>query len=280
MYPEDTNGLDNRGITPRKLWWGLPSLRKLFIHRCSIPFDLLAIPNLVHLALEKTGYGQDVTVNSILDVLRGCSLLETCLITCSSIIPPDPSLDPFSVSLPHLRAIELGTYEVRSGLITHLQFPPSVAVGFHTLFEIDPCHNIIPAVDAQHVLGRVDICRVALAVASKHRLGFVRVLVCFEGLSGSLEITTYSFVDDAWTWDIFFGPLGLLLCHSPRIGNVREVHTVGCSFKGDPESHHIHAAMPNLVSISFRCEGPHVLGLITPTNPLPSLSTLIPIREP
>ena len=42
---------------------------------------------------------------------------------------------------------------------------------------------------------------------------------------------------------------------------------LGRFFEGYWESRHIHAAMPNLVSISFHCEGPCAFGLLTPTDP-------------
>ena len=53
----------------------------------------------------------------------------------------------------------------------------------------------------------------------------------------------------------------------PHIENVRELHVVGCFLEGGSGLRYIHAAMPNLVSISFQYEGPSVFGLLIPTDP-------------
>jgi len=120
----------------------------------------------------------------------------------------------------------------------------------------------------QHVLKRIDIRSITLAVGSLDPHGSGWLLIRFEGPSGSLEITPYRPSTDIGIWEAFFGPNGVLFSHSPRVENVRELHITGCYFEGGRELHHIHAAMPNLVSISFfRCDGPHLFGLLTPTNP-------------
>jgi hypothetical protein len=104
------------------VWQDFPSLRELFVCRYSIPIDQLTAPNLVHLALEHTGCDRVVTVRCILDMLRGSPLLETLLITHSG-VSQDQTPDHSPVCLPKLRSIELGSYEVRCGLVLHLQFP-------------------------------------------------------------------------------------------------------------------------------------------------------------
>ena len=251
----------------REIWQDLPSLRELFVYRYSIPIDHLVAPNLVHLALEQGGH--DPTVKSTLDMLRGCPLLETLLIVHSSDYA-DQTRDHSPVSLLHLRGIELGASEVHSGLMTHLQFPPNVAVGFRELITHSICGEIAPSVMAttQHVLRSVNICRITLAAPpSPHQHLY---LVRFEGPGGSLEITIFS-ADHGQLEDIFFGQGGVLFSHSPRIENVRELHVVGCPFDDNQRLDHINAAMPNLVSISFfNCFGRYMFGSLltpTPTNP-------------
>ena len=121
----------------------------------------------------------------------------------------------------------------------------------------------------QHVLRRIDIRRITLLVASPGPHGGAWLLVSFEGLSGSLEITSCSSGTNAQIRDVFFGPRGVLFSQSPHIEGVKEINIVGCPFDGDQESHHIHKAMPNLISISFfRCRGSHMFGLLAPTNTL------------
>ena len=121
------------GGTTRELWQDLPSLRELFTRQYPTPIDQLTAPNLVHLVLEQTGYALNLIVQSVLDMLRGCPLLEFLLIT-QSYIREDLARHYHPVFLPHLRNIELGEDELCSGLITQLQFPPTVAVGFRMLF--------------------------------------------------------------------------------------------------------------------------------------------------
>ena len=261
---------ENQGQTTRELWQDLPSLRKLFIRRYPTQIEKLSAPNLAHLALEQTKYGRCPTVQSILDMLRGCPLLETLLITYSE-VHQDPTVDHPPVSLPHLRTIELGGEELFSGLTTHLQFPQNAAVGFRMTCWFSEWVDLPLAVEAtmQHVLRRIDIRHITLLVASAGPHGGARLLICFEGLSGSLEITSCSSGTNAQIRDVFFGPRGVLFSQSPHIEGVKEIHIVGCFFEGDQEAHHIHKAMPNLVSVSFfRCQGSHMFGLLTATNAL------------
>jgi len=252
--------------TAHEIWPGLPSLRKLFVSRYSTPIGRLSAPNLAHLALEQAGYGQNFTTRSILDMLRACPLLETLLIAELSFHDPDRDHSP--VPLPYLRCIELGAYEVRSGLITHLLFPSTVAVGFRVLPFSDVCGDIPPAVVASmnHALRRVGIDRITLALPPVTR-GDLELFVRFEGLRSSLELTIRGIYTGPRIWDVLFGPRGVLFSHSPHIENVRELHIAGCSFEDSRRVDHINAAMPNVVSISFfHCEG-HIFKLLAPTNP-------------
>ena len=202
-------------------------------------------------------------------MLCACPLLETLLIAQSS-FRGDPPEDHTLVSLPRLRSIEMGTYEARSELITLLQLPSNIAVGFRALHFPDVCGDIPPEVvtSLHHVLRRVDIHTITLAVPPYPR-GDVELLVRFEGPQGSLEMSTFGHGANTRTqlWDASFGQEGVLFSHSPHIVNVRELHIVGCSFRDSRGMDHINAAMPNIVSISFfHCEG-HVFGLLAPTNP-------------
>ena len=247
-----------------EIWQDLPSLRELSVCRYSMPVDRLAAPNLIHLALQQTACRPDISVKSILDMLRGCPLLETVLIINSSVLQGS-ARDHSPVSLPHLRSIELSSAEVYSGLMTYLQLPPNVAVGFRVLFPDDVHGHAPPTVIAtiQHTLGGIDIRCMTLAVDS--RQGYLNFLVRFEGPGGSLEIIVNNCVDIR---KVLFGPTGALFSHSPRLENVRELHIAACPFDDEQGLHHISAAMPNLVSITFfDCEGPHIFGLLTPTDP-------------
>jgi len=140
-----------------EIWQDLPSLRELFVSRYSIHVNRLTAQNLAHLALEETEHYQIPTAQSTLDMLRGFPLLETLLIIHTG-VRQKPSYNRSPVSLPHLRNIELGSYEVRSGLIIHLQLPPGVVAGFRMLFPTDVSgDNSLEFVNAaQHVLRRID----------------------------------------------------------------------------------------------------------------------------
>jgi len=253
----------------QEVWQDFLSLRELLVSRYSIPVGRLTAQHLAHLALEETGGYRIPNTQSILDMLRGCPLLETLLIIHTG-VRQKPTHNHFPVSLPHLRSIELSLLEVHSELITHLQLPKNITAGFRMLFSTDVSYDIplefVTA--AQHVLNRVDIRCITLAVPLCPQ-GRMQLLVRFEGLQGSLEMTIYGENTYAGLWDVFFGPRGMLFSHSPRIENVRELHIVGCSFWGGRMMDHISAAMPSVVSISFfHCDGHHVFGLLTPTNHL------------
>ena len=247
-----------------------PSLRELFDTQHIIPVDRLTVPNLVHLALEHTGYEgfESVTVQTILDMLSGCPLLETLLIGSSSAITPGPTRDRTSVRLPHLRCIEMGSFEVRSGLITYLDLPLGVSVGFRQMDLSDILRVDVPLTvlaSIQHVLGGIGIRCVTLA-APPDSNSPRHLLIRFEGLRDSLEITTSSMYNHPQGQDILFGPEGVLFSYSPRIENVTELHVVGCSFESGQELIHVNRAMPKLVTISFfHCNNPPLQ--FAPQNP-------------
>ena len=269
LYTEYVEGLRVEDQSAHELWQDLPSLRELFIRRYSIPIDQLAAPNLVHLALEQASHNRSFATLSILDVLRDCPLLETLFIVDWG-VQENPTRDHSPVSLPHLRSIELGVYEVHSGLVAHLHLPPNVAAGFRMLWETDVGGDVPLEVVAavQHVLRRIDIRCITLAAPPHPQENKGGLLIRFAGLQGSLEITTYRIYTHMQLWNAFFDARGVLFSYSPRIENVRELHIVGCSFEDGHRMDHINAAMPNLVSISFfHCEGPHIFGLLTPTDP-------------
>ena len=115
------------------IWNHLPSLRELFVYQNPTPIGRLGAPNIVHLAIERVVHQRAVTIHAVLDTLRGCPLLETLLFSHSGVIPEASSPDCSSVSLSRLRNIELGEDEVHSGLITFLQLPQKIAVGFRMI---------------------------------------------------------------------------------------------------------------------------------------------------
>jgi len=269
IYSERIVGWTAEEETVHDVWQDLPSLRELFVCRYSIPIEKLTAPNLIHLALEHTGSNRNVTIQSVLDMLCGCPLLETLLIIYSGVWR-GTTHDHSPVHLPNLRSLELGPYEVRCGLTTYLRFPSNVAAGFRTLLLNDVCRSVPPAVMAamQHVLGRVDIRRITLAAPPRPD-GKTEFLIRFEGLQGSLEITAArSARTHAQVRNVLFSQEGVLFSHSPRIDGVRELHIVGCSFEDGQGFYHISTAMPNLASISFfQCKGHNLLGLLAAINP-------------
>jgi len=280
IYTEKLRGRGVEEQPVQDVWQDFPFLRELFVCRYSIPIDQFTAPNLVHLALEYTGIDRIVTVQGILDMLRGSPLLETLLIVDSG-VPQDQTQDHSPVSLPKLRSIELGFCEVRCGLILYLQFPPDVAAGFRemTVTDVRDDVSLVVVAAMQHVLRRIDIHRVTLAVPPHHK-GSMRFLVRFDGLRGSLEISTDIVLANTELQNVLFGPRGVLFSNSPRIKNVRELHLVGCSFEYSQGFHHIDAAMPNLISISlFHCEGANLLGLPAqadpPSPPFPRLERVM-----
>jgi len=261
--------------TAHEFWQGLASLRQLFASEYFIPLDQLRAPNLVHLTLDEPRLRQRVALQSILNALRGCPRLETLFISDSCSDYGDLIDDHSLVSLPRLRTIELGPYEVQSYLVTHLQLPPNIAAGFRML-PITKIHGAIPltvVTAMRHVLGRIDIRCITLAVPPCPQ-ETPDLFIRFEGLQTSLEITSQADTYEELR-EVFFGPRGVLFSHSPRINNVRELRIIGCPFADGQVLDHINVAMPNIVSISFfHCEEPHVFVLPPPNRPfITSIST-------
>ena len=259
--------------TPRRIahgfWKDLPSLRELSVRLFHVPLNKLTAPNLTHLALEEVGANWQIKIENILGALRGCPLLETFFLSSFGVCG-GPTRDHSPVSLPHLRDIEVGGDEVHSGLTTYLLFPQNVAVGFRLQSRYDVLYSgpLANMVATDHALGRIDIRCITLAIGSTDPLDDIGLLVRFEGLCGSLEIT-YALDIDATVRDVFFGSSGMLFSkHASHMENVRELHIVGNVFGGGQGLHHVHAAMPNLVSVSFfSYEGPQAFTLLTPTDP-------------
>ena len=258
-----------------------PSLHELFVSRNFVPVDKLITPNLVHLALEHTADVHTVKLQSILDMLRGCPLLETLLLDYSvlTVLGLDRGCSP--VRLPKLRTIEVGGSEVQSGLITYLRFAPNVQVGFRTIRTDDLCGNIPRMVQdsVQNVLTKVGVRRIILASA-KHSMGHILLRIRFEGLQGSLEMTTRAIHNPAQPQDILLGPRGVIPSYSSHTENATELQVVGCFFHTDRGLDRVNAAMPNINTISFSgCGGPHVYKLLTSGNasspPFPCLERVM-----
>ena len=279
IYVPQGRGWGTREQMIHEVWQDLPCLRNLFISRSPCPIHQLAAPNLIHLALEHTGYGHKTMIQAILDMLRRCPLLETLLLSFSDITLPVSPHEYFPVCLPHLRSIEVGAHEVRSGLITHLDFPKSVTAGLRGMRMSDLWGNIPSTVMAttNYVLRGIDIYRITLSVVP-NRLGGVDALVRFEGPRGSLEITTGG-IHPTRLPDLF-GPQGVLFSHQPRIEDVRELHIIGRFLNDSQELRPLHGAMPNVTSISFlNCSGAHMSELLAPSYllspPFPNLEFVV-----
>ena len=269
VYSDYFRGWTTEAQKVREIWQHFPLLRELFVSRHFVPINQFTAPNLVHLALEHTGNILNVTVKSLLDMLSGCPLLETLLLDYSDILPPGTIRGHPSIRFPRLRTIEVGGYEVHSRLITYLDFPPNVAVGFRMMRTSDVCGTIPHAVlsSIQHVFTRIDVRSITLAAAT-HYKGHILIRVRFEGPHGSLEITVGDIQDHTQPQRLLFGPEGVLFSHSSHIENVTELQVVGCFFHTDHGFDRVNAAMPNVDTISFsQCDGPHVFGLLTSGNP-------------
>ena len=282
IYADDISTWGNHQRTLHTVWQDFPSLRELFASQFSVPINQLAAPNLVHLALEPTGYTQNVTVQTILNMLRGCPLLETLLLHHPDAISPGSTRGHTPVRLPHLRSIELGQFEIHSKMLTFLDFPRKFAVGFRATDLSSVCGNIPLTVLAsiQHVLRRIDTRCITLATPPGYHHPLL--LVRFEGPYGSLEITVWTEYDHNKLQDIFFGPEGALFSHLPCIENVTELHVVGCYFDSSQGFRHVSEAMPNLISISFfDCD--HTSLLLVPQNcsspPFPRLERVMVLGE-
>ena len=260
------------------IWDHLPSVRELLVSRHLVQIEKLNAPNLIHLALEGTGHRRTVTVPAILDVLCECPLLETLLLSNSGIPPEDASSDQSSVCLPRLRSIELGEDEVRSGLITSLQFSRNIAAGFRVLTSERIYTDDFRATPnpIQHILGRIDSRCITLAASPGHlhREIFIR----FEGPGGSLEITTYG--KYSAQPHVLLALERMLFFPLPGIENVTELHIIGCSFDRSQMFPRINATMKNIVCISFfNCDESQVYRLLTRTHdslpPFPHLERIM-----
>ena len=254
------------------VWQHLLSLRELFVCRFSVPIGQFTAPNLIHLALENVGDRRDVTTGSILDMLRGSPLLETILIIRYRTSLQETTLDHTPVSLPNLRSIDLGRYEVCSGLITYLRFPQTVAAGFRSLEESDVFGDSIPPMvmaSSRHVLGETDTHTFIIASAAPHP--YDASLIRFERANGSLEITLQLWFDGEVS--AFFGDYGGIISSAPRLDNVKELQLAECYIDPILDVDRLAMAMPNLTSICFfRCRNGDdgMFGLICPSGRHPS----------
>ena len=257
--------------TLHEVWrdFKFPSLRELFAYRYLIPLEELNAPNLVHLALEEMGSYQIITTHTILKLLRRIPLLETLLISDIE-VQDDTGASHSSIPLPHLRSIEVGGVTVLSGFIACLDFPTSTAVALRDIDITDICEDVSPDLSRamQCVFGRIDVRCITIATPSRSWV-VSECFVRFEGVQGSLEITTGTYhCRGLKRRQALFSPQGILFLHKPHIKDVRELHIAGCSVGSGRQMDHINAAMPNLISISFfRYGGPHTLELLTPPDP-------------
>ena len=278
LYTGDHGGIPELR-TVREIWQDFPLLRELLVVIHPVPIDRIAAPNLVHLALEHTGRQQNVTPRTILSMLRGCPLLETLLLNCTGDKYPATIHGISSVHLPHLRSIELGPYEVYSGLVARLNFSPDVAVGFQSIYPGELCGQVsdLTLASVQQVLKRISIRSITFATSVVNGESLIR----FEGHRGSLEISALCPLNGLRPMDFLFGLEGVLFSHSPNIENVTEIHIADCRF--DTTSRglgHVSAAMPNINTISFfRCGGPDPFALLTaedtPSLPFPHLERVM-----
>ena len=239
------------------------SIRRLSVSGFFVPINQITAPNLIHLSLEMTFSALETGERSALDMLRGCSQLETVLINIFS-GGGDTLQSCTPVTLPKLRSIELGFGETYSGLIVFLRFPPTVAVGFRGISLADSW----PHESIQHALAPIDIESITLAhIRHKADLGHGTgdtCLIRFEGAKGSLEIAVVENYDRDP-----FGADGLLLSHSPRLDNVKTLRVMDCRISNNTLAT-IAAAMPNLVSINFTGHNAYTSSL-TPTGDSPPL---------
>ena len=116
------------------------SLRKLPISGFFVLISRITTPSLAHLFLENMiSCSSCTTEQSILDVLRRCSQLETVLVNIlSGQSHTLQSSRCTPVTLPKLRNIELGYGEFEVGPILLLRFPSTVAAGFRDIAEPRP----------------------------------------------------------------------------------------------------------------------------------------------
>ena len=252
IYSSGTREQEGEEWRTNGIWHDFPSLRELFVCRFPVPIGRFAAPNLIHLALENVGEEQEITMQRTLDMLCGCPLLETILIINDRARPQGTTPNQSPVSLPNLRSIELGVHEVRSGLITHLRFPATVAAGFRSLEGSDVAGNDIPPsvmTSSKHVLRGIEIPTVILAVAAPRLDGHLRSLVRFEGVDGSLEITFQCWYLGGVS--VLFCDNGVLFSFAPRLDTVRELQIAECYIFNLLDTNPLMEAMPNLTSICF-----------------------------
>ena len=245
IYSDRARGQEGEGLAAGSIWRDFLFLRELYVRDHPIPVGQFATPNLVHLVLEDAWEEQEVTTQSILDMLRGSPLLETALIAAHRARLQETSVDYSIASLPNLRSIELGRYEVHSRLIPYLRFPPTAAVGFRSMRGSDISEdNIPPGIMAslRHVLGGIDICTAILGVSSQS----FGCLVRFEGVKGSLEIT--SGLSDSEVSSVL---LGVLFSLAPHLDGVRELQITRCRIDPWLDVGRLGRVMPNLTSIYF-----------------------------
>ena len=273
------SGCGRAGEAPaHSIWDHLPSVRELLVSCNTIQIGKLNAPNLVHLALERTGRRQTpVTVRAVLDMLCECPLLETFLLSNSGLPPEDSSGYP-PVCLPRLRSIELGEDEVHSGLVTSLEFSRNIVAGFRTIANeriyTDDLSALITPI--QHILGRIDSRSITLAASPDH--SYPEILINFEGPGGSLEITTEGKYSEQP--HVLLALERMRFFPLPGIENVTELHIVGCSFDRSETFRRVNAAMQNLVCISFfHCDESQVYRLLTRTHnllpPFPRLECIM-----
>ena len=282
LYTADLEGRAHLDRAVPGMWQGFTVLRGLFVMLHSVPIHRLTAPNLVHLALECTGSQQDITVESILDMLRRFPLLGTLLLGYADSIP-QVAIHAFSpVRLSHLRSLEVGSCEVHSGLITHLDFPPDLTVGFRLMNPGNLWGQVSNTIlyAMRHVLQRIKIRSITLAA----HLWNLDLLIRFEGPHGSLEISTEHAPGGPSPINLLLDPQGVLFSHSPHIKDVTEINFLNCTCytyqHRNQELDYIKIAMPNVDTISlFRCEGDDPLALLTTAGgsspPFPRLERIM-----
>jgi len=84
-------------------------------------------------------------------------------------------------------------------------------------------------------------------------MGYVGSLVRFEGVDGSLKMTSQSRnMEEVPT---LFGEHSALFSFAPHLNGVRELQLAGCFISSWLDVDHLAMAMPNLASISlFHCD--------------------------
>ena len=228
--------------TPVILEGGFMSMRKLFVSGCPLSINRITASNLIHLSLEFMDMSM-TTALPVLDLLRGCSLLETALIYIAPAGSSQHALQPPTpVTLPKLHALELGDFMVCSGLIIHLRFPPGVTVGFRDI-KLDG--TTWPCEPTQHVLVATSIESVTIShIRHSAYTMYDSYLLRFEGPEGSLEVS-----NSESGYRSSCDPGELLLSPSLRLENVKTLRIMDCFDRHILEK--LGSVMPNLISIQF-----------------------------